>query len=177
MLLPRGFSSDRSRRCVYHRWASSEVVHIVSVSIHTHGDRYHGALWPTSPKIDPLFDATFPEHLGITTHPYCYLGESDWMTQQSFNCRYEDNFRRRFERTVGPLLLNSGIPYLDQFQTVEDIIPVIRISYFLGFALDYVGRHEEARTVLLQEKERLSQCDQSAARVALSLQRIDEILN
>ena len=150
--------------------------HRVGVDPHD-GDRYDVALWPTSPKIDPLFDATFPEKVAIPTGSYCYLSHSDRMTRETFNCRYEDNFRRRFERTVGPLLLNTGIAYLDQFQTVEDIMPVIRHPYFLGFALDYVGRHEEARSVLLQEKERLSQCDQANIEVALSLQRIDEILN
>ncbi|MEX0679108.1 MAG: hypothetical protein WD063_18685 [Pirellulales bacterium] len=84
--------------------------------------------------------------------------------------------RRRFERTVGPLLVNVALPYLDHIHTVEDMIPWIKRPLPLGFALHFVGRLDEARPVLKQERDRLSSLGHNDREVAAVINKLEELL-
>lgn len=98
------------------------------------------------------------------------------MTQGRFNCKYEDNFRRRFENTVKPLLINVALPYLDKIQTIQDTIPLLKNAGFLGSALHHVGRRDESRPLLDKERERLLRLDTREEIVAAWLDRVNELL-
>ncbi|HKA06523.1 MAG TPA: hypothetical protein VKD71_04645, partial [Gemmataceae bacterium] len=98
------------------------------------------------------------------------------LTQQHFNCKTEENLRRRFAATVAPLLLNAAIPYLDRFQTVTDLIPEIRHPAFLGFALHHVGRTAEAVIALQAERDRLRRLDTKDTNVRDLLAHVESLL-
>jgi len=152
-----GFTNQGSQHLTYYRTTSEGVYHVVAPSLGRSGTWYCVRVFPHSPHIDPQFDSRFPDRLGIPTDSWSCLSEHDGvnLTQQQFNCKSEENLRKRFERTVAPLLANVALPYLDQFQAVPDILPVIRHSSFLGFALHHLGRTAEAEVILRSERERL----------------------
>ena len=98
------------------------------------------------------------------------------ITQQQFNCRNEANFRHGFATKVGLLLQKIAVPYLDHFQSVADIIPVIRHQSFLGFALHHVGRTDEAIAILKQERDRLKELDMTNQDIVTLLENVEQKL-
>ena len=176
LLAPFGFSSEMSRYARFYRRVSSEVCHFISCNRHRDGDRYDVLVFPSSPIVDPTFDLDFPDNLGVPTDTSPYLSERGINGQQLFNCRYEDNMRRRFEKTVRQLVLTIALPYLDKIQTISDMIPFLKHPYTLGFALHHVGRIEEAKELLVRERVRFAGLDLNDPGVAGVARRIAEIL-
>ena len=122
-----GFSCDRSRRCTFVRQIDADVYHIVMPDPGTRCAWYHVHVFPTSPKLQDDFDSRFPDDLGNTLDVWGKLGESGiGMDAQGFNCKYESNMRNRFLQTVASLLTSYAIPFLDQFQTYNDLLPHLR---------------------------------------------------
>ncbi len=177
LLQEHGFTSEGSRYCTFHRKASDEVYHFISPNPMRGGTRYRVMVFPASPVLDPLFAEQFPDDLGIPSDSYSYLSERGvGLDQVQFNCKSEENFVNRFDKTVRNLLTEKAIRYLDQFRSVEDMIPVIKHRFFLGTALHYVGRVAEARPLLEQERERLTAGGSSERVVTASIERINELL-
>jgi len=178
VLLPLGFTNQGTQHCTFYRKVGEEVYHFIMPSMGSRRVWYQVHVFPHSPAIYPLFEHRFPDNLGIPTDRCSLLSEYDGVnvTQQQFHCKYEEGFRRGFTRTVQPLLLNAAVPYLDQFQTVADIIPVIRHPSFLGFALHHVGRSDEAIAALQRERERLKRLDTDNVDVATLLEHVDQLL-
>jgi hypothetical protein len=177
VLATAGFSNERSQCCTFYRQASDVVFHIILPDLGTRGAWYDVKVFPVSPVVDPIFSTRFPDGLGIPTDSWSYLGERGvGLDQQTFNCKSDENFRHRFEASVKPLLLRHALPYLDGIRTVEDMIPLIKNPLCLGFALHHVGRTEEARQFLQEQKTRLSSLASSDPSVAVPLQRIRELL-
>ncbi|MFO0968828.1 MAG: hypothetical protein U0793_25010 [Gemmataceae bacterium] len=178
ILTPLGFTQRGSERCTFYRKVGEDVFHFVMPSIGSRGAWYQVFVFPHSPHIDPLFEKRFPDNVGIPTDAWSLLSESDGVniTQQQFNCKNEDNLRRGFATTVGPLLLKVAVPYLDRFQKVDDIVPVIRHPSFLGFALHHLGRSEEAVAALQRERARIRTLDMSNKDVAALLEHVERLL-
>jgi hypothetical protein len=176
-LRPVGFSRERSDFSTYYRQAGDDIYHLVVPDLGSRGVWYDVKVFPTSPHLQPLFQSRFPDALQVTTDRWSYLSEEGvGMTQGRFNCKYEDNFRRRFQNTVKPLLINVALPYLDKIQTMEDVIPLLKNACFLGSALHYVGRRDEARVLLEQERKRLLQLDTREEIVAAWVERVNQLL-
>jgi hypothetical protein len=178
VLTPLGFTSEQSQRCTFYRKVKDEIYHFVMPSIGSRGVWYQIYVFPHSPAICPLFKAKFPDNLGIPTDRCSLVSQHDGVniTQEQFNCKYEENFRRGFANKVAPLLLKVAVPYLDRFQTVADIIPVIRHASFLGFALHHVGRSMEAAAALQKERDRLRGLDTTNKDVATLLEHVERLL-
>ena len=105
------------------------------------------------------FDLDFPDNLGVPTDTSPYLSERGINGQQLFNCRYEDNMRRRFEKTVRQLVLTIALPYPRQNSDDLGYDPFLKHPYTLGFALHHVGRIEEAKELLVRERVRFAGLD------------------
>lgn len=177
VLLPLGFTHQKSARCTFYRLVGNEVFHFVMPDIGRRGAWYDIRVFPHTPAIYPLFDQRFPDNLGIPTDRFSLLSEKNVGPDQSqFHCKNEDAFRRDFAANVGPSLARVAIPYLDRFRTVADIVPVIRHPSFLGFALYHVGRFDEARSALQQERERLRKLDTSNKDISVLLERVEQLL-
>ncbi len=177
-LNPFGFSVNVSKHCVFSRKANEYIYHFICPSMGRNGKWYDVRVFPHSPHIDPMFFSRFPDRLGIPTDRWSCLSDHDGvgLTQQQFDCTTAANLRNSISSEVGALLCNVAIPYLDRFQTVEDIIPVIRHPLFMGFALYHVGRVEEAVHRLKSERERLQGLDKSDRNVASLLEHIERLL-
>lgn len=178
VLGPLGFSNDRSKFCTFHRKTSDEIYHIVLPDRGTRGAWYDVKVFPASPIVAPSFETQFPDSLGTPSDRWSFLNDCGvGPDQQQFNCKSEENLRQRFESTVRPLLLTKAIPYLDRIQTVQDMVPLIKHSSFLGLAMHHVGRVEEAKPLLQQEQARLSKLDQGDKTVSNLLSRVNQVLS
>lgn len=154
------------------------MVHIILPDLGRSGGWYDVKVFPASPLLDPQFEECFPDDLALPTDSWSYLSERGLgPSQETFNCKHEDNMRRRFQKTVGPLLITKAIPYLDRIRTIEDMLPLIRHPLPLGCALHHVGRIEEARPILREQRDRLSRLDQQDSRIAAWLRKLDELLS
>lgn len=177
VLSPAGFTMNRSHKSTFYRRVSNDVYHFVLPDPLSRVAWYDVKVFPSSPVIDPLFDTRFPDALGIPTDHWSYLGSRGvGADQELFNCKYEDNMRRRFEKTVGPLLIDRAIPYLNQFQTIEEMIPWLKHPLSLGMALHHVGRVDEARPILQQERTRLMSIRDDSHELTAIIHRIDRLL-
>ena len=177
LLRPCGFTDQASRYATFYRQTSAEVFHIICPARDRHGDCFEVLVYPSSPVVDPTFDKHFPDELPVPTNLSPYLNEQGIGRLQLFNCRNEENMCRRFEKSIKQPLLTVAIPYLDRIETIKDMIPLLERQGPLGFALDYLGRHEEARAILTRERQRLLQLDTNDADVAASLEKIATILS
>lgn len=128
ILSPHGFSSEASQHCTFTRRIGDEVVHVIMPDPGTRCAWYDIHVFPTSPRFHDDFFDRFPDSLGNTLDVWGKLSESAGvgMDQQQFNCKYDTNMRERFDKTVAGLLLNTAIPFLDQFKTIDDILPHLR---------------------------------------------------
>ncbi len=177
VLMEQGFTSEGSRCCTFYRKASSEVYHFLVPDPGSRGAWYDIKVFPSSPALDPLFAERFPDDLGIPSDSWSYLSERGVSLDQGrFNCKTEENFVNRFEKTVRKLLTDTAIPYLDQLQQVTDMLPIIKRPGFMGLALHHIGRIDEARPLLQQERDRLLAVESSDPMVIAYTERINELL-
>lgn len=174
---PAGFSRARSKHCTYYRTTDGGLYHVIMPDLCDRGAWYDIKVFPTSPVLQPLFEESFPDGLEVTTDRWSYLSEQGiGMTQGTFNCKNEANLRRRFSKTVAPLLKTVVLPYLDSLRTVEDAIPLFKDGGFRGCALHSIGRRREARPFLEQERERLLQLNSRAPIVLAWIERLNQLL-
>lgn len=172
-----GFSCEESRFCTFYRQHSDEVFHFVLPDLGTRGTWFDVKVFPASPLLDPLFKEQFPDDVGIPTDSFSYLSERGvGLDQEKFNCKTEENLRRRFESSVRPALEKLAIPYLDQFRSIDDIVSVLRSPMFRGIGLHCVGKMEEAIPLLQQQRERLSLSDSDDPAISARLRFIEELL-
>lgn len=177
VLQEHGFSSEGSRYCTFHRKASDEVYHFIIPDPGSRGAWYDIKVFPASPALDPLFTEHFPDDLGIPSDSWSRLSERGvGLDQGRFNCKSEENFENRFEKTVRDLLVSTAIPFLDQFRQVADMLPVIKNAGFMGLALHHVGRTDEARPLLEQERDRLTATGSTERVVTANIERINGLL-
>ena len=172
-----GFTCERSRHCTFYRQITEDIYHVVLPDLGSRGAWYDVKVFPASPVLDRRFHEIFPNELGIPSDSYCYLSEQGvGFRQQTYNCKYEDNMRRRFEKTVKKVLLEHAIPYVNRFHSIEDMIPVLKSPRHLAIGLYHVGRRDEAFPLLKDVKEFLSGLDTSNPVVAVPLAHVTELL-
>jgi len=163
VLAPAGFSSEGSKHCTYWRRAGDDVYHFVVPNRSLVDNWYDVMVFPTCPFLSSRFHTPggFPDEIGATTD-WIYLNEdrrTDGISpgSQQFTNRDEAMLRRRFEKTVEPLLLEKAIRYLDQFQSPASMLPFIRGNPFSrAILLDHLGRTGEAAELLRTNSERLN---------------------
>jgi hypothetical protein len=158
VLRPHGFCSEGSKLSVFYRRVSEDFYHIVSPDIGTRGAWYDIKVFCTSPLIEPMFEARFPDELGIPTDRFSYLNPRTGVgpDQECFGCSTEMELRETFYSTVKPSLLDKALSYLDKIKTLHELEPLIRSDLYLGYTLYEIGKSSEAIPLLKKEKERLS---------------------
>ncbi len=150
VLAPLGFSAEKSRYCIFYKKVSDDIYCFVMPSITRSGDWYYVMVFPASPLIDPQFKEKFPDDLGIPTDVYSYLHSvlGVGMTQELNSCRDETEFRTSFEQKVKGALIDKAMPYLSQFKSLSDLVPMLKSKLFLGAALYRVGQKDQAQALL-----------------------------
>ena len=176
VLEPHGFTNKESRHCTFYRKASEEIYHIIVPEQKRGGAWYDVKVFPSSDILEPLFKERFPDGLAIHTPAYLNKYSGVGLDPQEFNCKYEENFRRIFKKEVEPLLINNAILFLNKIEKIRNFINLLRIDFARGFALKHVGELEEAKKLLLSEKERISNLDQDDKVVSVTLGHINKLL-
>lgn len=182
VLEPLGFTAVESKRSTFTRRVANEhqddgVVHVILPDRSTRGNWFDVKVFPASPHTSPIFHLRFPDNLGVTTGSRSYLGEKGVGTDQTmFSSAREDSVQKAVNLRLGRLLREHAVPYLDQFRTVEDMLPVIHHHWTKAFALDHVGRTEEAREILRENLHRLPKYDPNDEEIRLYNGRVYAIL-
>jgi hypothetical protein len=106
--------------------------------------------------LEPEFEKRFPDEIGIPMDANCYLSmRGVTVAQEQFNCKSEENFRSRYEKSVKSLLIEKAIPYLNQFVSLESMLPFIRNPFYEAIAICKTRGIDHAKGLLLEQKERL----------------------
>jgi len=128
VLEPQGFSCDHSSRCTFTRKIDDEVYHVILPDPFIRTAYYDINVFPTSPRLQEDFEERFPDSLGFTLDVFGKLSETMGVgiEEQRFNCKYESNMRRGFEKTVSALLTDKALPFLDSIQNFDDMLPRLR---------------------------------------------------
>jgi hypothetical protein len=176
VLRPFGFSSDDSSYAVFYRSAGNGVWHVVSADQGTRGAWYDVKVFATHESLEPDFQVHFPDELGIPMDASCYLSmRGISVAQEQFNCKSEENLRNRFEKSVKPLLVEKAIPYLEQFSSLESLLPFIRSPFYHAVAMCRARGIDEAKPLLLRQKELLETAPKDDV-VKAATQLIDSLL-
>jgi hypothetical protein len=157
-----GFTSERSSYSVFYRPAENGVWHVISADQGTRGAWYDVKVFATCECLEPEFEKRFPDELGIPMDANCYLSSIRGISvaQEQFNCKSEENFRSRYEKTVKSLLINKAVPYLAQFNSLESILPHIRNPFYEAVAMFRARGIDQARPLLMKQRERLDSAPQ-----------------
>jgi hypothetical protein len=178
VLSPLGFSCELSKMSVFYREVRSGFYHVVMPDLGSRGVWYDVKVFAFASVFEPLFDQRFPDSIGIPTDWFCYLSERGVGPDQTqFNCKSEDNFRRRFETTVGPLLKSVAVPYLSQFSSMKDLLPHIRNPLDRAIAVHFVEGPRSSQAPLREQRQRLLGLDLSDESVAATLKLLDQLLS
>lgn len=154
-LTPLGFSCENSRTCTFYRALGNGMWHIVMPDLGTRGAWYDVKVFPCCESLEPLFTARFPDELRVPTDSFCYLSSKGvGHSQEQFNCKSEENFRNRYQRTVGPLLAQFAIPYLDAIRNLEEMVPLIRSPLYRATAMYLANKNAETREMVQQQRVR-----------------------
>ncbi|MEO0717079.1 MAG: hypothetical protein AAFY58_08840 [Planctomycetota bacterium] len=182
VLEPLGFTAAESKRSTFTRRVANEhqhddIVHVVLPDRSTRGNWFDVRVFPTSPHVNPLFDLEFPDDLGFPTQSSSLLSEEGvGIRQTTFSCSREDSVQKAVDLRLGRLLREHAVPYLNQFQTVEDMLPFIQHHWPRAFALDHLGRTEEARDILRANLHRLPKYDPNDETIRIYNGRVYAIL-
>lgn len=175
---PHAFSSERSRSCIFYREVSSGFFHIVAPDLGLRGAWYDVKVFAFASILDPLFEVKFPDDLGIPTDVFSFLsGRGIGPDQAKFNCKSEENFRRRFDQTVAPLLKSVAIPYLDRIRTLKDLLPQIRSPLYRAIAIHQIEGRDASLPLLAQQRQRLATLKVFDENVAATLDLIDKLMS
>ena len=167
-LVPLGFSCEKSSTCTFYRASGNGIWHIVMPDLGTRGAWYDVKVFPCCESLEPLFTKDFPDELGVPTDSFCYLSSKGvGHSQEQFNCKSEENFRNRYQRTVGPLLVQFAVPYLDQIRSLEEMVPVIRSPLYRATAMFLVNKNDETREMVQQQRVRFQGMGNEEAVVAV----------
>lgn len=155
-LVPLGFCCDKSKACTFYRTVGNGLWHVIMPDLGTRGAWYDVKVFPCCESLEPLFAQRFPDEVGIPTDSFCYLSSKGvGHSHEQFNCKSEENFRNRYQRTVGPSLVQFAIPYLNAIATLEQMVPFIRAPFYRATAMYLVEKNDETRELVQQQKVRI----------------------
>ena len=155
-LVPMGFSCERSISCTFSRLVGEGLWHVIMPDVGTKGAWYDVKVFPCCERLQARFSERFPDQLGIPTDSFCYLSERGvGLDQALFPCGTESRLRSGYESTVSRLVEGVAVPYLGQFQTLRDVLPVIRNPLQRAIATHLLKKDPESRRLLIQQRDRL----------------------
>jgi len=155
-LSPYGFVCNESDHSTFYRSTGDGMWHVIMPDFGTRGVWYDVKVFPCCEQLQARFRERFPDELGIPTDSFCYLSERGvGMDQTQFTCKTEEGFRSRYRSTVSRLLSEVAVPYLSQFKTLRDLLPVIRNPLYRAIAMHLVNNDSESRLMVSQQRFRL----------------------
>jgi hypothetical protein len=178
VLEPYGFSTEKSHHCTFYK-AVGDLYHVIMPDLSGDGTSFIIRVFVTSSLIDPRFDERFPDYVGIPSgvcsslHPRFGVNFRD----HNYRCRLEEGFIRNFNKDAKPALLDKGIPYLENINNLQDMLPYIKSPFYMGVTLWRVGEKDKARPILEEELQRLSVLKDDTGNVTKSLKFIENILS
>jgi hypothetical protein len=157
VLSPLGFSSSRSKHCIFEREIADGIWHFIGPDRSKSGRWYDVKAFASSPIIDPMFSEKAPDNLGI---PFAGCFVNRWTglgaEQQTFKSETKDQLVSSLNEEVIPLLKNKALALLSSLTSVSALLPQIKSPLFRGFALLHLGSAQEAQELLVRESARLS---------------------
>ena len=155
-LAPLGFSCDKSDRSTFYKEVGNGLWHVIMPDLGSRSIWYDVKVFPCSEQLEARFHGRFPDQLGITTDSFCYLSERGvGIDQTQFSCKTEESFRSRYETTVSVLLAKIAVPYLSQFKTLRDLLPVIRNPLYRAIGMHLINGDSESRQLVSLQRTRL----------------------
>lgn len=155
-LSPYGFVCDESDRSTFYRSVGGGIWHVIMPDVGSRGAWYDVKVFPCCEHLQARFRDRFPDELGIPTDSFCYLSQRGvGMDQDQFACKTEGGCRSSYRNTVSRLLSEVAVPYLSQFRTLRDLLPVIRNPLYLAIAMHLVNKNSESRLLVNQQRVRL----------------------
>ena len=175
---PLGFSCERSQLCTFYREVSDGCFHIIMPDPLSSGSTYDIKVFPYHSSLDPRrFKIKFPDEIGAPTGNFCYLSENGvGMDQELFYCKHESVLRRNFQKVVGLILKNRAVAFLDQFHTLDDMLPCLQNPLDKAIAVYYTNGLEQARQLLSEQKDRLSSFRSPDENITSMIQYLDKLL-
>ena len=161
ILHPHGFIVNADDGIIYRR-PSPMVFQFIVPTLMNSRERYKIFVYPSSPIVDPIIEEQITREMSIPTDVRSQLNEHGVSAAtDTFGCRDEAQFNFSFERRVKRLLIEKAVPFLDQFTSVESIVPFLHDDISRVFAFWHLGRKAEAIPLLKTQKDLLNRTDWS----------------
>lgn len=122
-----GFSSEGGCGCTFRRKISDELFHFIAFDLKAQGSVFEVQVFPATPKLGTEQWASFPDFVGIPTGRTAGLNAKLGVGAGAsrFPCKDARSLEFVLARVVLPALTAYAPLYLENFHTVEDIIPFL----------------------------------------------------
>jgi len=165
ILTPHGFSTEGSKKSVFHRQVSADVFHCVVPWLKGQGGtKFAIRVLVTSPLVDISFPTSFPDELGMPNDRETGLDPIKGVTFHSnhtFRGNKKEGFIRNFNNQAKPAIVKYAIPYLDKIDTLKKLrrrmrpstVPLSGLSYALVHW--HTGKRMKGEKLLIEHRNYL----------------------
>ena len=125
LLISHGFTSEGSRQATFHRRVSDELFHAISCDLFAHRKAFDVIVCPCSPRFGSW--ENFPDGLLVVSGSRGRLNVTAGVGSGAsrFSCASPGALESSITKALLPALAEFALPYLEQFQALRDIVPVL----------------------------------------------------
>lgn len=127
VVAPWGFATGDGRGCTFHRKVHDELFHFIHFSQLSSGIEFEVWIFPGTPLLGSEQWARFPDFVGVPTGRAAGLNAKVGVGggASRFPCRDSKVLDVALSRAAVPALQTHACPYLDHFQSLKDLVPVL----------------------------------------------------
>ena len=120
-----GFTNDGSKKDVFWRKTEDGIYHYVTAWKALRKPKYDIMVFAYSPSFSDDFDANHPDNIGCPINGYLHSKFGVGIRSEQLFCRTEEGLVRDFENKGSQMLKEHAVPFLNNIQTVDDLVPLI----------------------------------------------------
>ena len=127
ILIQHGFTSSGA---TYHKRISDELYHFILFVVSKDRTTYTIWAYPSTPRLNPPEWTNFPEQNGNPLGYKAFLNAKSGIGNGAsrFSCRTKEALVESLSNHALPAVEQHAITFLEQFQTLLDIVPFLECS-------------------------------------------------
>jgi hypothetical protein len=127
VVTPWGFTTGGGRGCTFHRQVRDDLFHFIHFSQRSSGLEFEVWVFPGTPLLGSEQWVRFPDFVGVPTGQAAGLNAKLGVGggASRFPCRDSKVLEVALSRAAVPALQTHARPYLANFQSPKDLVPVL----------------------------------------------------
>ncbi|WP_158971508.1 hypothetical protein [Paraglaciecola sp. L3A3] len=167
VLAPYGFCCEDSQHSTFYR-NTGNIYHIIMPNLNTAGTSFTIDVFATSSLIDPNFMQRFPDEIGNPSHLSSRLHSTIGVCRlaEHFQSETVEEFIQTISHKVKSCLIDKALPYLDSITSLDNMLPHITNTFFMGITLAAIGQQSQAKPILEKQHQLFSSMTDDSGQIA-----------